>query len=320
MTKHILKVPDKVRRTALSFGAAGEAWLSSLPEQIDKIARDWGLTLGEASRGGTESYVVFAKTRAGGDAVLKLTVAGIDPTRQELRTLRAANGRGYAKLLRADEGQNVMLLEKLGPQLHALELPEARVMEIIAATLQEAWQVKPEGPGFATGAERAREFGGVVATNWSSLGKPCPERTFDAVLLAASRRELDFDPAQAVLAHGDAHEWNTLQAPGSATGFKFVDPDGAFAERAFDLAIPMREWGAVRPAGDLLELGMRRCQLLSRFSGVASSSIWDWSLVQLVWNAFLLLQVGLDRPAMVSLAMADAFVAGGVFDAAASSG
>ena len=25
-----------------------------------------------------------------------------------------------------------------------------------------------------------------------------------------------------------------------------VDPDGAFAERAFDLAIPMREWGNVR--------------------------------------------------------------------------
>jgi streptomycin 6-kinase len=186
-------------------------------------------------------------------------------------------------------------------------------MEIISATLKEAWQVKPEGPGFATGAERAREFGGVVATNWALLGKPCPERTFDAVLLAASRRELAFDPAQAVLAHGDAHEWNTLQAPGSPTGFKFVDPDGAFAERAFDLAIPMREWGAVLPAGDLLALGRRRCALLSRFSGVASAAIWDWSLVQLAWNAFLLLQVGLDQPAMVSLAMADAFVEGGVF-------
>ena len=81
------------------------------------------------------------------------------------------------------------------------------------------------------------------------------------MLLAASRRELAFDPAQAVTAHGDAHEWNTLEAPGSTTGFKFVDPDGAFAERAFDLAIPMREWGAVRPAGDLLALGMQRCEI-----------------------------------------------------------
>jgi|KBSMisStandDraft_5_1062788.scaffolds.fasta_scaffold117552_2 streptomycin 6-kinase len=315
MTEHTLNVPDKVRRTAKSFGAAGEAWLSSLPEETARIARDWSLTLGEASGGGTEAYVVFAKTREGQDAVLKLTITGIDPTRQELRTLKAADGRGYVKLLRADETANVMLLEKLGPQLHALALPEERVMEIISATLKEAWHARPDGPAFATGAERAREFGGVVAANWALLGKPCPERTFDATLAAARRRELAFDPAHSVLAHGDAHEWNTLQALGSTTGFKFVDPDGAFAERAFDLAIPMREWGAVMPAGDPLALGRRRCELLSGFTGVARDAIWDWSLIQLVWNSFLLLQVGLDQPAIVSLAMADAWVEGGVFAA-----
>jgi streptomycin 6-kinase len=313
VTEHTLNVPDKVRRTAKSFGAAGEAWLSSLPEETARIARDWSLTLGEASGGGTEAYVVFAKTREGQDAVLKLTITGIDPTRQELRTLKAADGRGYVKLLRADETANVMLLEKLGPQLHALALPEERVMEAIAATLKEAWLARPDGPAFATGAERAREFGGVVAANWALLGKPCPERTFDATLAAARRRELAFDPQHSVLAHGDAHEWNTLQAPGSTTGFKFVDPDGAFAERAFDLAIPMREWGAVMPAGDLLALGRRRCDLLAGFTGVAHDAIWDWSLIQLVWNSFLLLQVGLDQPAIVSLAMADAWVEGGVF-------
>jgi hypothetical protein len=53
---------------------------------------------------------------------------------------------------------------------------------------------------------------------------------------------------------------------------------------------------------------------------VSSAAIWDWSLVQLAWNAFLLLQVGLDQPAIVSLAMADAFVEGGVFDPSARSG
>src|SRR6185437_435849 len=150
VTEHTLNVPDKVRRTAKSFGAAGEAWLSSLPEETARIARDWSLTLGEASGGGTEAYVVFAKTREGQDAVLKLTITGIDPTRQELRTLKAADGRGYVKLLRADETANVMLLEKLGPQLHALALPEERVMEAIAATLKEAWHAKPDGPAFAT--------------------------------------------------------------------------------------------------------------------------------------------------------------------------
>ena len=41
----------------------------------------------------------------------------------------------------------------------------------------------------------------------------------------------------------NADESNTLRAPSSTTGFKFVDPDGTFAERAFDLAVPMRMGG-----------------------------------------------------------------------------
>ena len=47
MTRAPLQVPDKVRRTATSFGAAGEAWLAALPDQLEGIARDWSLTLGE---------------------------------------------------------------------------------------------------------------------------------------------------------------------------------------------------------------------------------------------------------------------------------
>ena len=72
---------------------------------------------------------------------------------------------------------------------------------------------------------------------WAPLGRPCSERAVDIALTYAERRRRAFDPAQSVLVHGDAHQWNTLSAPGSRTGFKLIDPDGAFAERAFDLAI-----------------------------------------------------------------------------------
>lgn len=120
-----------------------------------------------------------------------------------------------------------------------------------------------------------------------------------------------FDPAQCVLVHGDAHEWNTMRAPGSTMGFKFVEPDGGFAERAFDLAIPMREWGSVIPGGDLLQLGCHRCNLLSEFTGVECQPIWEWALIQCVSNGLLLRQIGLDGPTAVEFAMADAWAAGG---------
>ena len=53
-------------------------------------------------------------------------IPGIDPTRQELRILRAAHGIGYANLICGDETDNAMLLERLGAQLHDCHFPEDR--------------------------------------------------------------------------------------------------------------------------------------------------------------------------------------------------
>jgi streptomycin 6-kinase len=227
--------------------------------------------------------------------------------------LRAAHGVGYAKLIRGDEVGNSMLLEKLGPELHEFHFPEERQIQIICTTLCEAWMPIPEGLALATGADRAAELSRVIEAHWNSLGTPCSERPIELALSYAEKRRRAFDPAQSVLAHGDAHEWNALRAPGSATGFKLVDPDGAFAERAFDLAIPMREWGKMVPEGDPVQLGRHRCGLLSKFTGVECQPIWEWALIQCVSNGLALHQIGLDESASAQLAMANAWAASGDF-------
>ena len=307
MTARTFAIPDKVRRNAMEQGAVGRAWLEELPQQIEAIERDWTITVGAMTQNATEAFVAFARLADGSDAVLKIVMPGYDAKRQELRVLRAANGNGYAKLLRADETRNVMLLERLGRQLHVLNLPEERKMAVICAALEKAWMLEPAGPPFATGAEKAAELGEIVESLWSALGKPCSKRTFDTSLVFVERRKKAFAPSLAVLMHGDAHEWNTLEAADG--NFKLVDPDGAFAERAFDLAIPMREWGAVLPKGDLFALASARCRLLSELTGVEAQPIWEWSLLQCISNGLLLLKVGLDALATVEFAMADALVA-----------
>jgi len=305
-----LELPDKVRRKAASLGDLGRAWLANLPRYIAEVEHRWAIKVGQPARRGTEAFVAEARTMDGQDVVLKIVIPGIDPTRQELRTLRAAMGRGYAKLIRADDTENTMLLERLGAQLHELGLPADRQIEMICATLQEAWMPLPKGQTFTTGAERATELAEIIGSSWNALGKPCSERTIDVALTYAERRRRAFDPAQSVLVHGDAHQWNTLSAPGSTTGFKFIDPDGAFAERAFDLAIPMREWGNVMPNGDPLHLGRDRCRLLAEFTGVEEQPIWEWSVIQCVSNGLLLNQIGFAEPAAVEFAMADVWAAG----------
>jgi streptomycin 6-kinase len=99
--------------------------------------------------------------------------------------------------------------------------------------------------------------------------------------------------------------------PGSGPRrFKFVDPDGLFIERAYDLGISLREWGSELLAGDPLVLGRRRCHQLARLTGVEPEPIWQWGFIERVSNGLLLKQKGLDKLASESLTVADAWAMG----------
>ncbi|MGH3131466.1 MAG: aminoglycoside phosphotransferase, partial [Gaiellaceae bacterium] len=158
----------------------------------------------------------------------------------EIQTLLVADGRGFARLLRHDEART-------------------------------SSRRAPRGPRLA----------GFITVTWEALDHPCSERVVAQALAFADIRSAAFDPSAAVLIHGDAHSANTLrdlrgEASAGQPRFKFVDPDGLVAGRAYDLAIPMREWAAELLAGDALELGRRRCALLSRLTGVDPVAIWEW--------------------------------------------
>jgi streptomycin 6-kinase len=303
-----IQVPDAARRKALALGEAGVAWLAGLDGLVRDLAGEWALWIGRTLPGGSEAVVAEARTADGQEAVLKIAIPGLDPTASELRTLLAAQGRGYARVLRHDWARSAMLLERLGPQLAELGLPVDAQIEAICTTLLEAWAPAPDGVLFQTGAEKAKSLAGFIEATWRDLGKPCSERTIDMALRFAAIRGRAFDPATAVLAHGDAHAWNTLLvAGGGPRRFKFVDPDGLLIERAYDLGIPMREWGAELLAGDPAALGQQRCRLLARLTGVAPEPIWQWGFIERVSTGLLLAKLGLDRPAHDFLAVADAW-------------
>jgi streptomycin 6-kinase len=76
-------------------------------------------------------------------------------------------------------------------------------------------------------------------------------------------------------------------------------------ERAYDLGILMREWGAELMAGDPLVLGRRRCQHLARLSGAAPEAIWQWGFIERTSTGLLLLELGRDEWAHEFLTVAD---------------
>jgi hypothetical protein len=93
-----LEIPEKVRRNAALMGEPGCAWLMGLPDQIIELEQRWAIKVGRPERRGSEAFVAEARTSGGLDVMVKIVVPGIDPMRQELHVLRAAQGFGYARL------------------------------------------------------------------------------------------------------------------------------------------------------------------------------------------------------------------------------
>jgi streptomycin 6-kinase len=84
-----------------------------------------------------------------------------------------------------------------------------------------------------TGADKALGLATFIETTWRALGRPYCARAVDTALQFAGLRRRAFDSPRAVMAHGDAHAWNTLCVPGDGPSrYKFVDPDGLVVEPA----------------------------------------------------------------------------------------
>ena len=279
-----LDVPDLVVQRASRNGAAGERWLSALPAVVAELAQRWGLVLGEAFSGGTAGFVVAATDSSGRACVLKVAMPlDMDERDSFARSVRAhelAAGQGCAELLAHDDPAAAMLLERLGPNLAELGLALPELLGAITATLRSFWRPITVDVGLRTGADQARWLSGYIATTWEELGQPCERAVIDHALAFCDRRAAAFDPTRAVLVHGDAHGWNTLDA-GDGT-YKFVDAEGLWSEREHDLGVAMREYNEPLVRGDTPRLVRDRAELLAGHVTVDPQLVWEWGFIERV--------------------------------------
>jgi len=297
-----------VRQTAVGNGAAGIAWLASLDDVVADLERDWDITVGACRSGGTASLVADAVTGAGEPCVLKVPMPadfdGLGVLENEIRVLSIADGHGCVRLLRHDDGRRALLLEPLGRQLNDLGLPVDAQLEIICTALQQLWAITlGADSGLPTGAEKGVWLAEFITRLYDETSHPCPERVVERALTFAETRVAAFDIERAVLVHGDAHGWNTLEDRNG--GFKFVDPDGLIADREYDLAIPMREFNDELLAGDALAIGQERSRLLSRLTDTDERAIWEWGFIERVSTGLLLEKEGHAQNAKDFLHVAD---------------
>jgi streptomycin 6-kinase len=298
----VIQVPEVVRKKAFAVGA-GE-WLDDLPLLVAGLEQEWGIAVGQAYSDSTEAFVAEATCGDGTAAVLKLLVPRSgDAAENEITVLRLTGGEGCARLLRDDALRGALLLERLGRSLYELGLPIRTRHEILCSTAARVWR-PARGCGLPTGAEKGRWLAEFIEATWEELDHPCSERAIDHALACAARRAKAHRDERAVLVHGDVHQWNALEAP---DGFKLVDPDGLFAEPEYDLGIIMRE-----DPLDLLHSDPRqRARWLAARTGLDSTSIWEWGVVERVSTGLLGTKVGLQPVGRQMLDVADRLAAAG---------
>jgi streptomycin 6-kinase len=228
-----LEPPERLARTVAAWeGEAGLAWLDRLPSTVAGYLERWGLTVERVfAAGGQISMIVLVRTADGDPAVLKVGMVTRE-TAQEHAALAHWDGRGAVRLLRADPGEGVLLLERLQADVSLRSLAEPRAMLEAAGLLQRLWVPPAADHPFTTVAD----YTGALAPPLRERGeRPYADGVRPLIDEAlALRDELVASAPEAVLLHGDFHHGNVLA--GERTAWLAIDPKPLVGERAYDLA------------------------------------------------------------------------------------
>lgn len=280
----------------MAGGRACVQWLDDLGALLTDLEEAWDVVVGATMTGGTASLVAEATLADGTPAVVKLAMPhtrdGREALALEARVLRLVDGRGCVRLHAYDEARGAVLLERLGRQVDELGFPVPEQMAIICAALARLWAVPVGDANLPSLADKGRWLARFTLDTWESLGRPCSQRVIDRAVEYADRRVAALDPTRCVLLHGDAHAWNTLEAPDDPGGYKLIDVDGLVGEPEYDLAIPMREFTDELLAGDAIALGQARARWLAGHTGLDEQRIWEWGYIERVSTGLLCLLEG----------------------------
>lgn len=291
-----VRLQPLVRARVAALGDVGQAWVDALPALLAGLSDRWSLRLGRPLPGGSASYLCTVARADGSAAVLKVALPEVD-TAEHADVLRAADGRGYVRLLEADPGRGALLLERLGPALEQSGLDVHERIDVLAATLRQAWRA-PDRPSTDKAASLAAGIRTYAAQAATAVDPGVVER---ALAYAAGLSGLELEPDDLVLVHGDPHPGNLLRVPvpraGAETGWCFVDPDPSVADRAYDLGVAVRDFSSALLAepGSAASRLWSWCVRVAAPSGVDPGRVWAWALLERVSTGLYVTSFGAPR-------------------------
>ncbi len=217
----------------LNQTADGCAWLSQLPESIERVCTDWQLVLDENPYlESTVSYVIPA-LQHDVPVVLKLQWPH-EECRYEADALKRWNGVGAARLLAHNPTEHALLLEQCYPGESLVNNELVDKLSAVIGLLPRLW-VSASEP-FKSLSQEARDWQSSLDTSWKSVGKPMNSGVVQMV--NGYIDELVDTQTNQVLIHQDLHAGNILSA--QREPWLAIDPKPLIGEREFSVASVVR--------------------------------------------------------------------------------
>jgi streptomycin 6-kinase len=261
-------------------------WLAALPRQIEEIAADWGLELGEPYLpGGQCAWVARATNTAGDQLVLKVGWRHRE-AEHEADALRFWDGDGAARCLatRSLEDTTALLLERCMPGVQLKSsLPEPEQDVVIARLARRLWARQPlDNHPFGSLQEMCDLW-----ADWFEQDLDADSRGFDPGLGREGTtmlRELPRSADRNVLLCTDLHAGNVLAS--QREPWLVIDPKPFIGDPAFDAVQHMLNcderladdpFGLARRMAELLEVDPARVRLWL-FARCAQESLHDLTM------------------------------------------
>jgi streptomycin 6-kinase len=269
------------RRITGVFGDAGSAWLDGLPAHLSECADRWRLTIAPPFPL-SYNYVAPALRADGTHIILKLGVPNAELA-SEIAALRHYGGRGAVRLLDADPGRGVLLLERIEPGTTLIELDDDEAATAIAAeVMRDLRRPPPSDHAFRTVADWAAGLS-RLRDHFDGGTGPLPRRIVE--IAEGMFGELLASMSAPVLLHGDLHHENILRA--ERRPWLAIDPKGVVGEPAYEVGAflrnPMPQLLA-RP--DLRPTLARRVDQLAEHLNFDRRRLLGWGIAQAVLSAW----------------------------------